>query len=78
MPIGRPRYDNYSILLNNHTLSVDFLEIVIAKVNSIFAIIKNSFVNFDAIIFPLLYKFLVYPIFEHGNFVWGPLFVTDQ
>ena len=96
MHIGRPRYENYSFLLKNHTLPVVSLEkdlgvlvddnlkfhnhtaTVIAKANSILAIINKSFVNLDANIFPMLYKSLVRPILEYGNPVWGPLFVTDQ
>jgi len=57
---------------HQHTASV------IAKTNRLLAIINKSFINLDTVMFPLLHKSLVRPVFENANAVRGPFFSTDK
>ena len=49
----------------------------VKKANAILGMLKKSFVLFDEVTLPLLYKSLVRPHLEYGNVIWGPFYKGD-
>ena len=49
----------------------------VKKANAVLGMLKKSFVLFDEITLPLLYKSLVRPHLEYGNVIWGPFYKGD-
>ena len=49
----------------------------VKKANTVLGMLKKSFVLFDEVTLPLLYKSLVRPHLEYGNVIWGPFYKGD-
>jgi len=50
----------------------------VSKANHLLGLIKKSFEHITIDTLPLLYKTLIRPTLEYGNFIWGPHFILDQ
>ena len=50
----------------------------VAKATRVLAVIRRSFVLFDEVTLPMLYKTMVRPHLEYGNIIWGPFNRADQ
>ena len=49
----------------------------VKKANAVFGMLKKSFILFDEVTLPLLYKSLVRPHLEYGNVIWGAFYKGD-
>jgi len=63
---------NSSLKFHQHT------SITVNKANRVLSVISKSFMHLDVHMLSSLYRFLVQPILECTNLVWGPFFITDQ
>ena len=51
---------------------------VVAMSFKMLGMIKRSFEKLDEETVPLLFKYVIRPILEYGNCVWGPMYRGDQ
>ena len=66
------------VIIDNQLKFHSHVSLVSSKAHQQLALIRQSFIYFDAETFPHLYKSIVRPTLEYGNLIWGPFYLPDQ
>ena len=66
------------VIIDSNLKFHDHVNSVICKANRTLGIIRKTFQFTDNQMFVTLYKTMVRPVIEYGNFIWGPHYIVDQ